>query len=157
MKKATAPKTKVAPKAPAKPAAAPKKKVATVPPLAHGVGRRKKAIARVWLRRGSGTIIVNGKDYKDYFDTDLARLAASTPFRVLSIGNYDVEASAEGGGLPGQADAVKLGISRALVAFDESYKSKLRENGLLTVDARVKERKKYGQKAARRKFQFVKR
>ncbi|HEY5234923.1 MAG TPA: 30S ribosomal protein S9 [Rhabdochlamydiaceae bacterium] len=159
MRKATTSTTKATAKQPkvVAPAAAPKKKKVSVPPLAHGVGRRKKAIARVWLRRGRGTIIVNGKDFKDYFDTDLARIAASMPFQVLSLNTYDVEANVIGGGKPGQADAVKLGISRALVSSDESYRRVLREHGLLTVDSRVKERKKYGQKAARRKFQFVKR
>lgn len=137
--------------------AAPKQTTVSKPSLAHGVGRRKKAIARVWLKRGSGNIIVNGKEHKSYFDTNLAQLNAEMPFRVLSLNTYDVEANVNGGGLSGQADAVKLGIARALVASDESYKSKLREYGLLTVDSRVKERKKYGQKAARRKFQFVKR
>lgn len=149
MKKATAAKATAAPKA--KPA------VVSQPPLAHGVGRRKKSVARVWLRRGAGNISVNGRDFKKYFDTELAQLEASMPFRVLSLQAYDVEVNVIGGGLTGQANAVKLGIARALVENDESYKPKLRSFGLLTVDSRVKERKKYGQKAARRKFQFVKR
>jgi small subunit ribosomal protein S9 len=159
MKKATTAKATPAAKAPkvAPVAAIPKKKSVSIPPLAHGVGRRKKAIARVWLRRGNGDIVVNGKDYMQYFDTDIARLHASTPFRLLALNAYNVEAKVEGGGQNGQADAVKLGIARALVASDESYKPKLRALGLMTVDDRVKERKKYGQKAARRKFQFVKR
>jgi small subunit ribosomal protein S9 len=127
-------------------------------PLSHGVGRRKRAIARVWLRPGSGNIIVNGKDYNEYFDTDLSRLAVKKPFAVYPFGQqYDVTVNVYGGGKPGQADAVKLGLSRAIVKNDESARPALRKEGLLTVDSRVVERKKYGQRGARRKFQFVKR
>ena len=153
MRKATTAKTVTKPPK----ATTPKAKTASVPPLSHGVGRRKKAIARIWLKRGRGNVIVNGKDYREYFDTSITQNIAVTAFRILSLNVYDVEANVSGGGLTGQADAIKLGIARALSASDESYKKKLRDNGLLTVDARVKERKKYGQKAARRKFQFVKR
>ncbi len=128
-------------------------------PLAHGVGRRKSAIARIWLKRGKGDIVINEKNYSQYFDTEVARLAAYEPFLVYPDGAryYDVFANVSGGGLRAQADAVKLGISRALLAMNENLKPMLRQAGLLTVDSRVKERKKYGQKAARRKFQFVKR
>lgn len=127
-------------------------------PVSRGIGRRKKAVARIWLRRGKGTIVVNGRKLEDYFDTDITRLTATLPFRVLPISsNYDVHANVDGGGLWGQAGAVQLGIARAFVALDEQFRGVLRQHGLLTVDARVKERKKYGQKAARRKFQFVKR
>lgn len=127
-------------------------------PLSHGVGRRKSAVARVWLRKGSGKLIVNGKPSKEYFDTDLTRLEAREPFLVIpNVTHYDVQANVKGGGLHAQAGATKLGISRALVAVDESLRSQLRQHGLLTVDARLKERKKYGQRGARRKFQFVKR
>jgi len=150
------PKAPAAVVAPAPKVKEPKKSVAK-PSIGHGVGRRKKAIARIWLKRGNGAILINGSHYKEYFDTDIMRSAVATPFNVLSLNNYDVEANVIGGGKLGQAEAVKLGIARALVASDESYKVKLRDFGLLTVDARVKERKKYGQKAARRKFQFVKR
>lgn len=128
------------------------------PPVAHGVGRRKASIARVWLRRGSGKIQVNGKDYADYFDVEVARLDASSPVRsVPAASHYDVEVNVVGGGSIAQAGAVKLGIARALLETDEQLRASLREHKLLTVDSRVKERKKYGQKAARRKFQFVKR
>ena len=131
---------------------------ASVPPIAAGVGRRKSCVARIWLRKGSGKLVVNSKDFKDYFDTEITRLAATRPFQVIPVAsNYDVVANVEGGGLCGQADAVKLGIARALLATDEGLRVSLREHGFLTVDARVKERKKYGQKGARRKFQFVKR
>lgn len=127
-------------------------------PLAHGVGRRKKAVARVWLRRGTGAILINGRPHVDYFDTDIMRADAARPFAVVPMASrYDVEANVQGGGHCAQAGAVRLGISRALLTLDESVRLALRENGLLTVDSRVKERKKYGQKAARRKFQFVKR
>ena len=142
-------------KAPAKTA---KTKIRTVASLAHGVGRRKSSIARVWLRAGKGVIVVNGKDFKDYFKTEVTRLAASTPFRVIPMeSQFDIEANISGGGNCSQADALKLGIARALLTIDEGLRPALRQHDLLTVDSRVKERKKYGQKAARRKFQFVKR
>lgn len=128
-------------------------------PMAHGVGRRKSAVARVWLRKGSGKIVVNGKDYTQYFDTAISRMEASTPLNVCKdvVVGLDFEVNVNGSGLPAQAGAVKLGISRALVSFNEELRPTLRQFGLLTVDSRLKERKKYGQKAARRKFQFVKR
>ncbi len=127
-------------------------------PVAHGVGRRKTAVARIWLRRGDGQIRVNGQDHLNYFDTKIAADVAATPFRVCPIGaSFNVEANVCGGGKVAQADAVKLGIARAFVEFDENAKPILKKHGLMTVDSRKKERKKYGQKAARRKFQFVKR
>jgi len=127
-------------------------------PLAHGVGRRKSSVARVWLRRGTGAIVVNGLSHVEYFDTDIMRADAARPFTVVPMASrYDVFAKVQGGGLVAQAGAVRLGISRALLVLDENVRSVLRQNGLLTCDSRVKERKKYGQKAARRKFQFVKR
>jgi len=124
----------------------------------HGIGRRKSATARVWLKSGSGLISVNGVDYTKYFDTDVSREALLIPLNVTGKNkNFDVVANVQGGGRTGQSDAIKLGISRALLTVDESLRLVLRENDLLTVDSRVKERKKYGQKAARKKFQFVKR
>jgi len=126
-------------------------------PVAHGVGRRKTAVARIWLRRGDGQIRVNGQDYLSYFDTKFVADVAATPFRVCPALNFNVEANVCGGGKIAQADAVKLGIARAFVEFDENAKPLLKKQGLMTVDARKKERKKYGQKAARAKFQFVKR
>ncbi len=136
----------------------PKTKVRSVAPLAHGVGRRKSSVARVWLRAGKGAIVVNGKDFKDYFDTEVTRLRASTPFRVLPAeALFDVEVNVIGGGVCSQADAIKLGISRAMLAVDSRLRPALRQHDLLTVDSRLKERKKYGRKAARRRFQFVKR
>lgn len=135
------------------------KTTSTSAPVAHAVGRRKKAVSRAWIRRsGSGKIIVNGRDYMTYFDTDVMRWSAAKPFQVIPEAKmYDVEANVIGGGLCAQADAVKLSIARALLTLDEGIRSELRKNGLLTVDERQKERKKYGQKGARRKFQFVKR
>lgn len=136
----------------------PAKKSTGIKPVGHGVGRRKKSIARVWLRRGKGTITINGRPFKEYFDTEITRLSASTPMRLVDEAQkYDVEANIRGGGLWGQADALKLGISRALLKINEGLRPELRKLGLLTVDARVKERKKPGQPGARRKFQFVKR
>lgn len=126
--------------------------------LAQGTGRRKKAIARVCLRQGTGQFMVNGRPADKYFDTEVTFLDANTVFHVLPIvSNYDISANVSGGGVSAQAGAVKLSIARALVKIDEELKPVLRKNGLLTCDGRNKERKKYGQKAARRKFQFVKR
>jgi small subunit ribosomal protein S9 len=127
-------------------------------PLAHGVGRRKSSVARVWLTRGSGKIVVNGKEVNAYFDTLLTRKSAQMAFEICPVSSvYDVQVNVSGGGKAGQADAVKLGISRALLQEDETLRPALKKHGLLTSDSRLKERKKYGQKAARRKFQFVKR
>jgi small subunit ribosomal protein S9 len=145
-----------------KPKAAPKAKVAKAPkaqaPVSHGTGRRKSSIARVWLRRGNGEITVNGRDFKEYFDVEINRMEAYSPFKICPISaNYSVTANIGGGGVNSQAGALKLGIARALVAIDENSRHVLREHGMLTSDSRIKERKKYGQKAARRKFQFVKR
>jgi len=128
-------------------------------PVAHGVGRRKSSVARVWLyRNGKGGVLVNGKAYQSYFTTDIARADIVVPFKAVpNAQSFDIEVNVYGGGVNSQAGAVRLGIARALLANNESLRSTLREYDLLTVDARVKERKKYGQKAARRKFQFVKR
>ncbi len=127
-------------------------------PIAHGIGRRKSSIARVWLRRGKGVVTVNGRLANDYFDTDFNRAQLSLPLSLLPKGLvYDVDVNVSGGGVNSQAGAVKLGIARALVDSDEAMRKTLRKYRLLTVDSRVKERKKYGQRGARRKFQFVKR
>lgn len=128
-------------------------------PLSHGVGRRKSSVARVWLRKGNGKIVVNGKAYNEYFDTEVTRLVAVKPILLSqpATAHYDIEAFVQGGGRSGQAGAVQLGIARALVEADESLKGTMREHHFLTVDSRIKERKKYGKKAARRSFQFVKR
>jgi small subunit ribosomal protein S9 len=149
VKKATAKAETPAPKAAEKSAAA---------PLGHGVGRRKSSVARVWLRRGKGAFMVNDRDYLTYFDTEITRKIAAVPFQAYpQASKYDVEVNVSGGGLTSQAGAIKLGIARALLEVNPDIRPLLRDYGLLTVDSRVKERKKYGQKAARRKFQFVKR
>lgn len=128
------------------------------PAISHGVGRRKKAVARVWLSKGSGKIAVNNVAYADYFDTPYTRQTVLQPMNLIEAGaGYDVRANVVGGGKSGQADAISLGIARAMVRLDAALKPVLRKSGLITVDSRIKERKKYGQKAARRKFQFVKR
>jgi small subunit ribosomal protein S9 len=124
----------------------------------YGTGRRKNAIARVWVRRGSGKITVNGKGLEQYFARPVLRMIINQPFASIDrIGNFDINCTVVGGGLSGQAGAVRLGISRALNLYDETFHKKLRAGGFLTRDSRVVERKKYGHKKARRSFQFSKR
>ncbi len=126
--------------------------------LGYGTGRRKCAIARVWLTPGEGNITVNGRAFGAYFGRPVLEILVKSPFSELEIeGKYDVKALVKGGGMSGQAGAVKLGIARALVEMDEELRKPLRAGGFMTRDARVKERKKYGRKKARRGFQFVKR
>ena len=125
--------------------------------LGHGVGRRKSSVARIWLSSGKGECIINNKPLAEYFDTELTRMNALTPITVLSNGSYDVRGNILGGGKNSQSDAFKLGLARALLAYDDSLRSLFKKYKLLTVDSRLKERKKYGQRGARRKFQFVKR
>ena len=126
--------------------------------LVHGVGRRKSSVARVWVRQGSGQIEVNGKTHATYFDTDIARDCVVNPLKLTGLDKkFDIQVNVNGGGMMGQAGAVSLAISRAILINDETLRRILRENGLITVDARKKERKKYGQRSARAKFQFVKR
>lgn len=122
------------------------------------VGRRKAAVARVWVRRGKGGVAINKQRCAEYFNTDETRTAAVKGLVACDVlSKYDVIANVQGGGKVAQAQAVNLGIARALVKDSESYKATLRANGSLTVDSRNKERKKPGQKGARAKFQFVKR
>lgn len=124
----------------------------------HGVGRRKSSVARVWMKNGKGEVLVNGKNYNEYFDTSISRDKIIFPGNLVGRGNeFDINVNVHGGGKKGQADAIKLGISRAFLKIDSELRPILKKHGLLTVDARLKERKKYGQKGARRKFQFVKR
>jgi small subunit ribosomal protein S9 len=123
-----------------------------------GTGRRKTAVARVRLRSGAGGFQVNGKDWKAYFPTDEMQVLAMGPLKATdSLARFDIHANVNGGGPVGQAGAVRLGIARALKKIDETLEPALREGGFLTRDARMKERKKYGQRGARRKFQFSKR
>jgi small subunit ribosomal protein S9 len=124
----------------------------------YGTGRRKCAIARVWLKPGEGNIIINGKDFRAYLGRPVLEILVKSPLVHLGLeAKYDVVATTKGGGISGQAGAVRLGISRALITIDEEFKKDLRAQGYMTRDSRVKERKKYGRKKARRGFQFVKR
>jgi small subunit ribosomal protein S9 len=124
----------------------------------YGTGRRKCSIARVWLKPGEGNITINGKDFKAYLGRPVLEILVKSPLVHLGLdAKYDVVATCKGGGISGQAGAVRLGISRALVTIDSEFKVELRGQGYMTRDARVKERKKYGRKKARRGFQFVKR
>jgi small subunit ribosomal protein S9 len=124
----------------------------------YGTGRRKSSIARVFLRPGSGTFTVNDRAFDQYFVTDAQRVSAKSPLLSSETGTtFDVVATVHGGGVNGQADAVKLGIARALLEFNGELRKKLKGEGLLSRDARGKERKKYGQKGARKRFQFSKR
>lgn len=134
-------------------------KKSTTAPISQGVGRRKSSVARVWLRTGKGNFMVNGKEVLSYFDTEVSRANALAPWTYLPqlSKEYDIEVNVNGGGLHSQADAVKLGIARAVIEVRDDARDILRSEGLLTVDSRIKERKKYGQRGARRKFQFVKR
>ncbi|MBR1912219.1 MAG: 30S ribosomal protein S9 [Treponema sp.] len=126
--------------------------------IAIGTGRRKTATARVFLREGSGKIVVNGKDVKDYFCTPSQVKLVNQPLLVTSNGNkFDILINVCGGGLNGQAAACLHGISRALTQVDPNCHTALKANGYLTRDSRMVERKKYGQRGARRRFQFSKR
>ncbi len=122
------------------------------------IGRRKTSTARVYLRPGSGKIIINKRELGVYFPLDVKQRTVNDPFRITSTeGQFDVVVNAQGGGLTGQAEAVRLGIARALVIFNEELRKPLRDAGYLTRDPRMVERKKYGQPKARKRFQFSKR
>ena len=124
----------------------------------YGTGRRKSAIARVFLRPGTGEWKVNGKGFDVYFVTEQQRVAAKRTLVVADlVSTFDVLVGVKSGGVAAQADAVKMGIARALLEFNPELRKTLKAEGLLTRDARVKERKKYGQKGARKRFQFSKR
>jgi small subunit ribosomal protein S9 len=123
-----------------------------------GTGRRKTSVARVRLAAGSGKITVNNRPFESYFVTETQRLQAARPLVVTdSAAKFDVAINVNGGGLTGQAGAVRLGIARALMQFDNALRPVLKKEGLVTRDARMKERKKYGQPGARKRFQFSKR
>jgi small subunit ribosomal protein S9 len=122
------------------------------------LGRRKTAVARVYMKEGKGNITVNKRDYKEFFPVATLQAKVLQAFDITeTLGKYDVTINVSGGGITGQAEAVRLGISRALVEVDETYRSPLRNNGLMTRDPRMVERKKPGQPKARKKFQFSKR
>lgn len=122
-------------------------------------GRRKTSVARVYLKKGKGEIIVNGKDYKTYFPSGLLQFKVTQPFTVTNndVKGYDIKVNVDGGGFNGQAEAIRLAISKAIVEISEENKKELRAHGLMTRDPRMVERKKFGRKKARRRFQFSKR
>jgi small subunit ribosomal protein S9 len=127
-------------------------------PIHITVGRRKTSVARVKLAEGSGKVLINNKELERYFPVAVLREEVLKPFEVTStLGRYDAKVRVQGGGSTGQAGAIKLGIARSLVAIDEDTRQNLRNAGLLTRDPRMVERKKYGQKKARKRFQFSKR
>jgi small subunit ribosomal protein S9 len=124
----------------------------------YATGKRKDAVARVWIKPGSGKVIINGKDQDVYFARPVLQMILRQPFEVAGVdGQFDVMATVKGGGLSGQAGAVKHGISKALQLFDPSLRAALKAAGFITRDSRVVERKKYGKAKARKSFQFSKR
>ena len=124
----------------------------------HTIGRRKASVARIYMSEGKGNITVNGKDFKEYFPVDTMQFKLEQPFNITDVaGKFDVKANVNGGGTTGQAEAIRLAISRALCELDPENRVTLKPEGMLTRDARVVERKKPGQKKARKKFQWVKR
>ena len=126
--------------------------------IINALGRRKEAVARIYLSEGKGNITVNNKDYKEFFPLKQLQYIVEQPFLVLELlGKYDVKVVADGGGIKGQSEAIRLGITRALIKIDPEYKATLKSNGFTTRDSRIVERKKPGQPKARKKFQFSKR
>ncbi|MCB1532458.1 MAG: 30S ribosomal protein S9 [Alphaproteobacteria bacterium] len=125
---------------------------------AYGTGRRKDAVARVWVKKGSGKVVVNGQDQAEYFARNTHRLILNQPFLIVNgVGQFDVMCTVKGGGLSGQAGAVRHGISRALENFDPGMRPALKKAGMMTRDARIVERKKVGKHKARRTKQWAKR
>lgn len=121
-------------------------------------GKRKRSIARVMLKEGEGRFIINKRSLDDYFPRETSRMVIKQPFyRTETYGKYDIKVNVRGGGNTGQADAIKHGISKALLKINDEFRSLLKKEGFLTRDSRIKERKKYGQKKARKRFQFSKR
>ena len=124
----------------------------------HSIGRRKTSVARVYLSAGNGNITVNNKSHKDYFNSPLLHFKVEQALNAVEeLSNYDVKVNVQGGGYTGQAEAIRLGISRALCTLNEDFRAVLKPDGMLTRDPRMVERKKFGQKKARKKFQFSKR
>ena len=127
-------------------------------PYFYGTGRRKSSVARVRIMQGTGKITINGRDIDDYFGLETLKLIVRQPFEATkTLGTFDIICTVTGGGVSGQAGAIRHGLSRALLQADESYRAVLKKAGFLTRDPRMKERKKYGLKAARRAPQFSKR
>lgn len=126
--------------------------------MINAIGRRKTAVARVYLMKGEGKITVNGKDYREYFPQMHVQHNVTDPFKVVEVDNiYDLKINVRGGGFKGQAEAVRMGLSRALVKLNEEFKKPLKDKKFLTRDSRAVERKKYGRPKARKRFQFSKR
>lgn len=126
--------------------------------MINAIGRRKTSVARVYLTKGEGKISVNGKDYKEYFPQSHVQDNITSPFKTVAVENiYDLSVNVDGGGYKGQAEAVRMGIARALVKLNEDFRKPLKEFKYLTRDAREVERKKYGKPKARKSFQFSKR
>ncbi len=126
--------------------------------MINAIGRRKTAVARVYLMKGEGNILVNGKDYREYFPQIHIQHNVTDPFTVVGAENiYDLKVNVKGGGYKGQAEAVRMGLSRALVKLNEEFKAPLKARKFLTRDSRAVERKKYGRPKARKRFQFSKR
>ena len=124
----------------------------------HTIGRRKASVARIYMSKGKGNITVNGKDFKEYFPVDTMQYKLEQPFNITDLaGKFDVKANVNGGGTTGQSEAIRLAISRALCEINPENRVSLKPEGMLTRDSRVVERKKPGQKKARKKFQWVKR
>ena len=124
----------------------------------NATGRRKTSVARIYMEQGSGKITINGKEIENYFPTAQRRYVVEQPFAITNLtGKYDLKVNVHGGGLTGQAEAIRMAISRALVKEDETLKEALKEEGLMTRDPRMVERKKPGHKKARKSFQFSKR
>ncbi len=121
-------------------------------------GRRKTSIGRVYFSKGEGKYTVNGRDYKNYFPSELLQIKIAQPFKITdNLGKFDIKVNVKGGGLNGQAEAVRLAVAKALCKQNPEYRSSLKKEGLLTRDPRMVERKKFGQKKARKRFQFSKR
>ncbi len=124
----------------------------------YSTGRRKRSIAKVWLKPGSGSIVVNERNLEEYFGRSTSQMVIKQPFDLTgTLGKFDAQVSVMGGGLSGQAGAIKHGIAKALLEVNPSFRSPLKKAGFLTRDPRAKERKKYGQRGARARFQFSKR
>ena len=124
----------------------------------HAIGRRKTSIARVYLKKGKGKVLVNNRDLSNYFATAMLQYKVNQPFALTDTsGKYGVKVSVVGGGMTGQAEAIRLGISRALSILNPDFRATLKPDGLMTRDPRMVERKKFGQKKARKRFQFSKR
>lgn len=126
--------------------------------IINTIGRRKTSVARVYLQSGKGSIVVNDKDLKEYFPSEILQTIVKQPIMTVDVdGTYDIKINVDGGGPAGQAEATRLAISRALVEIDEEFKPVLKKEGFMTRDSRMVERKKYGRRKARRRFQFSKR